>query len=71
MASETDVGGMAVEVETSCQYYVEFCWWVTGSRRGTVWQNGASHGSVHSSSCVAEFFQAEKIGTFMETKQWM
>jgi len=36
--SEVDVGGMAVEVESSCQYSITFCCCVTGGSRGAVWQ---------------------------------
>ena len=34
------VGGMAVEVELSCQYSVTFCCCMTEGSRGTVRQNG-------------------------------
>jgi len=36
MMSQADVHGMAVEVETFCQYPIAFCCYVTHSNRGTV-----------------------------------
>ena len=45
--SETDVGGMAVEVEYSWQYSVIFCCHIMDGTRGTVWQNGILHVGVH------------------------
>ena len=44
--SEADVGGMAVEVETSHQYSITFCCHVTDSSRGAVWQDGVWCGSA-------------------------
>ena len=44
MTSEVDVGDMAVETETSYQYYVIFRW--CESSRGAVCQNTIWHGSA-------------------------
>ena len=45
--SEADVGDMAVEVETSCQYPITFCCCVTNWSRGAVWQNSVCHGCAY------------------------
>ena len=45
--SEKTVFGMAVEVELSRQYSITFCFHVTDSSSGTVWQNGIWHGSAY------------------------
>ena len=44
--SETD-GGSTVEVKPSHQYSIKCCCHVTDGSRGSVWQNGAWHGSVY------------------------
>jgi len=36
MTSESDVGGMAVEVEPSHKYSITYCWHVTDGSRGAV-----------------------------------
>ena len=40
MMSKVDVGHMAVETETFCQYSISFCCRMTDGSRGAVWQNG-------------------------------
>ena len=45
--SEVDVGGMAAEVEPSCQYSITFCCCVTEGSRGAGCQNGIWHGSAY------------------------
>ena len=42
--SEADVGGMAVEIEPSCEYSVKFCYPTTDGSRGA---NGIWHGSAY------------------------
>ena len=44
---EADIGGMAVEVEPSCQYSIPFCCHMTDGSRGAVWQNDYWHRSVY------------------------
>ena len=44
---EADVDGMAVEFEPSHQYSITFCYHVTDSSKGAVWQSGVWHGSVY------------------------
>ena len=46
MKSVVDVGGLAVEVEPSCQYSITFCYHVTDDSRGVVSHNGIWHGST-------------------------
>jgi len=36
--SEADVGGMAEEIEPSCQYAIKFCCCVADGTRRAVWQ---------------------------------
>ena len=43
--SEVDIGGVAVEVESSHQYLVPFCCCMMDGSRGAVWLNGVWHGS--------------------------
>ena len=45
--TDVDVGGIALDVEPSHQYSVTFCYPVTDSSRGAVWQNGIWHGSAY------------------------
>ena len=46
-ASEVNIGGMAVEVEPSCQYAFPCCRHVTDGSRRAVCQNGIWHGSAY------------------------
>ena len=46
VTSEADVGGMAVEAETSHQYSITFCCCMTGGSGGAIWQNDIWHGSA-------------------------
>ena len=46
VTSKEDVGDMAVEVEPFHQYPITFCYHVTYSSRGTVWQNDIWNGSA-------------------------
>lgn len=55
--SEAHVGGMAVKVEHSHQHSVTFCWCVTDSSNGTLWQ-----------SCVA-WSKGVGLNSFMQ-KTW-
>jgi len=58
MTSEADVGGMAVEVETSCQYSITFCCCVAAEE-----QSNRMVSDIEVSMkqrCVIEFFYAEK-----------
>ena len=76
--AEADVGGVAVEVETSHQYSITFCCCATDGSRGAVWQNGVWHGSVYeakwgelNSSMQKKGHQSTFLKTcrmFMETK---
>jgi len=61
--SDVDVGGIAVEVEPSCQYSFTFCCCVTDGSRGAVQQNGVWHGSAYEEKVcnLTEFLCAEKI----------
>ena len=61
--SDVDVGGIAVEVEPSCQYSITFCCCVTDGSRGAVQQNGVWHGSAYEEKVcnLTEFLCAEKI----------
>ena len=45
--SEVDVGGMAVEIESSHQHSMTYCCCVTDGSREAVWQNGVSLASVY------------------------
>ena len=47
MTSDTDVGGMVIELEPSHLYPVTSCCHVTGGSRGAVSQNDFWHGSEH------------------------
>ena len=47
MMLEEDIGGTAVEVVPSHQYFITFCCCVTDGSRGAVWQNGVWHGSAY------------------------
>ena len=47
MISDTNIGGMAVEVEPSHQYFITFCCCETDGSRGAVWHNGVWHGSAY------------------------
>ena len=45
-ASQTDVGGMAIEVEPSHQYYITCCYRATDGSRGEVWQKSVWYASA-------------------------
>ena len=45
--SEVDVGGMAVEIESSHQHSMTYCCCVTDGSREAVWQNGVWLASVY------------------------
>jgi len=59
--SETNVGGMAVEVEPSHQYPIMFCCHVTDGSRGTVWQDGSDMEVQMKQRCELAFLHVEKI----------
>lgn len=77
MTSEANVGDMAVQTETSCQYSVTFNYHTTDGSSGKAYQNCIWHESPFEKRHVTEFYHAEKMSpidtswTFMETKQWM
>ena len=79
--SEADVGGMAAETESSCQYSITFyCCEIDGSR-GVLWQVSIWHGSAYEEkvcnwipSCGKKLHPLTFIDscwTFMEIKQWV
>ena len=45
--SEVNVGGMAIEAESSHQYYITYCCHVTDGSRGAVGQNDTWYGSAY------------------------
>ena len=73
--SEMYVGGMAVEVESSHQCSVKFCFCVTDGSRGAVWQNDVCHRSVYEAKACQWISPCGKNCThwhsFMENKQQM
>ena len=78
--SEVDVGGVAVEVELSCQYSITFWCCATDDSRRAVWQNcqtwkcKSSRGVEFSSSMQRKLHPLTFINAcwmFMETEQWM
>jgi len=66
ISSGADVGGMAAEIETSCQYSVRFCCHVTAGSRGTVWQNGVWHESVYECHWILQW---RKYCTYQHSQQ--
>ena len=60
--SEVNFGGMAAEVELSCQYSVTFCCHVTAAE-GHSDTMVADMGQWLKQRCVSEFLHAEKNGT--------
>ena len=61
--SNADVGGMAVEVEPSCQYSITLCCCVTDGSRGAVWRNGVWQKVNMMQRSVTEFLHVNKKGT--------
>ena len=59
--SEADVGGMAVEAEPSCQYFISCCCCVTDGSRGEVWQHGIWYGMKQRGGI--EFLHADKMAS--------
>ena len=81
MTSEVDVGGMAVEIETSYRYSVIFSCCMTNDSRGAVWQNSTWHRSVYELKLYRwtplwekKWLPLTLINAYwilMETKQWV
>ena len=80
MKSVVDVGGLAVEVEPSCQYSITFCYHVTDDSRGVVSPNGIWHGSTSEAKVCHWIPPQGKNGTYWHSsikvdvstvRQWM
>ena len=61
--SNADVGGMAVEVEPSCQYSITLCCCVTDGSRGAVWRYDVWQKVNMMQRSVTEFLHVNKKGT--------
>ena len=72
--SETDVGGMAVELEPSHQCPVPCGCCVTDGSGGAVWENGIWHGSVYEAKVcnwIPPYREKYHPLKSIETRQWV
>ena len=67
--SEADIGGMAVEAESSHQYSVTCCCCVTDGSRGAVWHNGICYRSAYEGKVWNWISTCGKNGTYWHS--WM